>query len=65
MNWSKEIFSCSVHEVVRGANERINTREKPRIGMANLLALLLHIGFMSSLVTLWGVFLAMVGTWEQ
>ncbi|KAG2648583.1 hypothetical protein PVAP13_1NG020672 [Panicum virgatum] len=41
-NWSKELFSFSVHEVVGEANERINTRENPSTGVANLLVLLLH-----------------------
>ncbi|WVZ77851.1 LOW QUALITY PROTEIN: hypothetical protein U9M48_025664 [Paspalum notatum var. saurae] len=41
-NWSKELLSCSVHEVVRVAKERTITRAEPNGGMANLLVFLLH-----------------------
>jgi hypothetical protein len=39
MNWSKELFSFSMHEVAREAKERRITRaeKKPNSGMANLL----------------------------
>jgi hypothetical protein len=41
-NWSKELLSCSVHEVARADKERSITRTGPNGDMANLLILLLH-----------------------
>ena len=41
-NLSKELLSCSVHEVARVAKERSITRAGPNGGMANALILLLH-----------------------
>jgi hypothetical protein len=41
-NWSKEAFSCSLHDLAREANERMITSAGPSNGMANRLVLLLH-----------------------
>ena len=49
MNWSKELLSCSVHEVARETKETRITRAVPSRGMAN-------VSFMISLVTLQAVY---------